>query len=209
VAARVAVLTPLLRHENAKWLGRELAVVGALEDLGMPVVRPIDREVHHAAGLDLSLWEYVDHEPGALATEAEIGQLLGELHAAMRELPPAIADQRLAALDDLQMSGVPAAEVDAVAASLPDRPTQVLHGDAHPGNMMRTSRGWLWHDFEETCVGPVEWDLGVLAKSSRIDGRAALAHYPDAPAYESLQPWIDLRARQVPMWEELASLIPK
>jgi hypothetical protein len=74
--------------------------------------------------------------------------------------------------------------------------------------MMRTSRGWLWHDFEETCVGPIEWDLGVLAKSQRIDGRAALAHYPDAPSYESLQPWIDLRARQVPLWEELASALP-
>jgi hypothetical protein len=208
VAARVAVLTPLLRHENDKWLGRELAVVGALEDLGMPVVRPIDREVHRADDLDLSLWEYVDHDPGAFPGEADIGRLLGELHTAMRELPLVIADQRLAALDDLAMSGVPVADVDALATSLPDRPVQVLHGDAHPANMMRTTRGWLWHDFEETCVGPVEWDLGVLVKSSRIDGREALRHYPDAPSYESLQPWVDLRARQVPMWEELASLLP-
>lgn len=209
IAARVAVLTPLLRHENHRWLGRELAVVGALEDLGVPVVRPIDREVHHASGLDLSLWEYVEHDPGAVASEAEIGRLLGELHAAMRDLPHGIADQRLAALDDLEMSGVPAADVDALAAALPDRPVQVLHGDAHPGNMMSTPRGRLWHDFEETCVGPVEWDLGVLIKSQRIDGRAALAHYPDAPPYESLQPWVDLRARQVPMWDELATALPQ
>lgn len=207
IAARVAVLTPLLRQDNHEWLGRELAVVGALEDLGVPVVRPIDRGVHRADELDLSLWEYIDHDPAAMPGEADIGRLLGELHAAMRELPHEIADQRLAALDDLVMSGVPADDVDALAALLPARPLQVLHGDAHPGNMMSTPRGWLWHDFEETCVGPVEWDLGVLAKSRRIDGRAALRAYPAAPSYESLQPWIDLRSRQVVLWEELATTI--
>jgi Ser/Thr protein kinase RdoA (MazF antagonist) len=209
VAARVAVLTPLLRRDNAKWLGRELAVVGALEDLGVPVVRPIDREVHQADGLDLSLWEYVEHDPSAIPSGDEVGRLLGELHAAMRELSHGLADQRLAALDDLVMSGLSTADVDAIEAALPPRPVQVLHGDAHPGNMMQTPRGWLWHDFEETCVGPVEWDLGVLAKSRRIDGRAALRAYPAAPSYESLQPWIELRSRQVPMWEELASVIPR
>jgi hypothetical protein len=208
VAARVAVLSPLLRQDNHRWLARELAVVGALDDLGVPVVPPVDRQVHHAAGLDLSLWEYVAHDATALPPAADVGRLLGELHAAMRELPLDLADQRLPALDDLIMSGRSVAEVAAIEAALPARPVQVLHGDANPGNMMQTPRGWVWHDFEETCVGPIEWDLAVLTRARRVDGKAALQHYPGAPPYDSLQPWIDLRGQQVALWDELASTLP-
>jgi len=24
---------------------------------------------------------------------------------------------------------------------------------------MATDAGWIWHDFEDTCSGPVAWDL--------------------------------------------------
>ena len=35
---------------------------------------------------------------------------------------------------------------------------QVLHGDAGTSNLMATVTGWVWHDFEDTCAGPVGWD---------------------------------------------------
>lgn len=54
---------------------------------------------------------------------------------------------------------------------------QVLHGDAHPGNLVATPAGWRWIDLEETCRGPVRWDLAVLRGTRRLDGAAAVAAY--------------------------------
>jgi hypothetical protein len=74
--------------------------------------------------------------------------------------------------------------------------------------MMLTDRGWVWHDFEETCIGPVEWDLATMSRTHRLDGRDAVRHYPGAPAYDDLLPWVELRRRQVPMWNQLNALLP-
>jgi hypothetical protein len=207
VIARVALLTPLLRRPIESWLARELAVASALDCLGVPVVRPVDPDVHTVDGLRLTLWELAEHEPGAIPTPAVTAALLADLHEAMREIPLHLIGQRIPALDDLEASGVPAAEVEALAVSLPVRPQQVLHGDAHPGNMLHTARGWVWHDFEETCIGPVEWDLATLSGTHRLDGKEAVRRYPDAPPYADLRPWVDLRRRQVPMWSELHDLL--
>jgi Phosphotransferase enzyme family len=203
VVARVAVLTPLLRRPIGAWLGRELEVAAALDRLGVPVVRPVDPRVHAVGGLSLSLWEYVDQDPTQVPSPAQAGGLLADLHAAMRQIPTELVDQRLPPFDDLQAAAMPESGVDGLAAAMPERPAQVLHGDAHSNNLLKTIRGWVWHDFEETCVGPVEWDLATLSHSRSIDGRAALRHYPGAPAYESLAPWVDLRGRQVAIWNEL------
>jgi hypothetical protein len=208
VVARVAVLTPLLRRPIEAWLGRELAVARALDDLGVPVVRPVDRRVHTADDLSMSFWELAEPDRSAVPTPAQAGGLLAELHESMRAIPLGLVDQRIPALDDLEASGMPTAAVDALAAALPERPVQVLHGDAHPGNMLRTGRGWVWHDFEETCIGPVEWDLATMTRTRRLDGREAVRHYPAAPPYDDLLPWVELRRRQVPMWNQLNALLP-
>lgn len=42
----------------------------------------------------------------------------------------------------------------------------MLHGDAHGGNLLPAAGSWLWADLEETCRGPREWDLMVLARSA-------------------------------------------
>jgi Phosphotransferase enzyme family len=208
VVARVAVLTPLLRRPIEDWLGRELAVATALDGLGVPVVRPVDHRVHTVDGLRMSFWELAAPDRSAVPTAAQAGGLLSELHESMRAIPLDLIDQRIPALDDLAASGVPAAAVDALAAALPNRPLQVLHGDAHPGNMLLTNRGWVWHDFEETCIGPVEWDLATMSRTQRLDGLEAVRHYPGAPPYDDLLPWVELRRRQVPMWNDLNTLLP-
>jgi hypothetical protein len=92
---------------------------------------------------------------------------------------------------------------------LPDRPTlrprldgppQPLHGDAHPGNLLRTSAGWVWADLEDTCRGPVGWDLACLRRTSRLDGRAAVGAMPGAPTDEELAPFAWLRALHAAAW---------
>jgi hypothetical protein len=36
---------------------------------------------------------------------------------------------------------------------------QLLHGEPHPGNLLRTERGLLFVDLETMCRGPVEFDV--------------------------------------------------
>ena len=50
----------------------------------------------------------------------------------------------------------------------------MLHGDAGGGNLMATDQGWLWHDFEDTCSGPVAWDLAASTASQFQDGQRVL-----------------------------------
>lgn len=38
-------------------------------------------------------------------------------------------------------------------------PEQPLHGEPHPWNLLDTNRGVRFIDFENTCVGPLEYDL--------------------------------------------------
>jgi thiamine kinase-like enzyme len=45
---------------------------------------------------------------------------------------------------------------------------QPLHGDAHEGNLLPTTRGLLWTDWEDTFRGPVEWDLASILWNPRI-----------------------------------------
>ena len=45
---------------------------------------------------------------------------------------------------------------------------QPLHGDAHLGNPMNTTLGLLWTDWEDTFLGPVEWDLASIIWNARI-----------------------------------------
>ena len=38
-------------------------------------------------------------------------------------------------------------------------PEQLLHGEPHPGNVLRTKAGLLFIDLETCCRGPVEFDI--------------------------------------------------
>ena len=36
---------------------------------------------------------------------------------------------------------------------------QLLHGEPHPGNLLRTKKGLLFGDLETACQGPIEFDV--------------------------------------------------
>ena len=69
-------------------------------------------------------------------------------------------------------------------------PTQTLHGDAHPGNLIATRNGLVWIDFEDVCLGPLEWDLASIG-----DTTAVMAHHRPDPV--RLAQCTELRALQV------------
>lgn len=232
VVARVATLTASTRVDPAAWLGREVAVATTVTAAGGPVVAPapgLDPGPHVSDGLALTLWEHRSLDAKS-PEPREVGECLAALHDAAAghagELPflaPAL-DQVREALGSLR----PTRSVDALAerhavvvADLPgpDPATDVvLHGDAHPGNLLHPVRdghaardrhaarhGWVWTDLEETCRGPVLWDLAVLAGSTRVDGMAAVrawaavSGYP-VPTTAELAPYAAARSVEAAAW---------
>jgi Ser/Thr protein kinase RdoA (MazF antagonist) len=90
-------------------------------------------------------------------------------------------------------------EVRSAAAVLPSRP---LHGDASRSNLLRTPAGLLWTDFEDCCMGPVEWDLACLALSAGQDGADAFAAY-GLQRDHRLDPFLEARRLQGALWTAL------
>ena len=55
-------------------------------------------------------------------------------------------------------------------------PEQLLHGEPHPGNLLRTKKGLLFIDLETCCRGPVEFDIAHVELPRFPD--EVSKHYP-------------------------------
>lgn len=204
LVAKVALSTHLVR-EPSDWLARELAVAGHLDAAGVPVVRPSDllpARVHEHDGEVMTFWRHLPHDPTDVVDPGLLGALLRELHVALRTCTVPLT--RLATpLEDvgrfLQTRGSDGMRraFDRVRATLPDDPGQALHGDPHPGNLLPAATGWTWADLEDSCSGPLAWDLACVDASTRVDGAAALRAYGDVP---DLTPWRELRRLHATAW---------
>lgn len=89
-----------------------------------------------------------------------------------------------------------------------DLPEQPLHGDAGLGNVLPLG---VWHDWEDSCRGPVIWDLASLVSTARVIGRdreraeATLRAYGDAPGMKQIDAFVAIRGLHVLSWSLLAS----
>ncbi|TYP86184.1 phosphotransferase family protein [Blastococcus xanthinilyticus] len=219
VVARVLTLTRELRPDAERHAAREVALAGALAAAGAAVVPPsavLPPGPHRHQGVVLSFWTHVEVLPEAPGP-AEVAAALADLHGVLGAMP--VGGRPLATpLDDLASFlrrgagwGVPERQLAAVAGHLERLlprlagPAQVLHGDAHPGNLLATPGGWCWTDLEDTCSGPREWDLACLRATSRLDGRAALDAL-GAPDDAELAPWLELRRLHAAAWTRVAAL---
>jgi Ser/Thr protein kinase RdoA (MazF antagonist) len=212
LVARVATSTAAARPDRARaWLARDVEVARWLAARGAAVVAPADElpaGPHDEDGLALTFWRLVATR-GGRPVPARAGRELRELHKRLGEfagtLPPlrSVLDETRALIDRCGLLALreplrTAREgIDGLA-----RPTRPLHGDAHAGNLLCTGSGLLWTDFEDSCAGPFEWDLGCLVYTS-TDAAAALNAYGYEDDPVSLEPFVEARALQVAAWTAL------
>jgi hypothetical protein len=167
-------------RQGTEWFARENAIAHHLTVHGAPVI-PLHPDLppgpHQHLGYAMNFWQYVtaiDVPP----QPAEIGRTLHQCHALLSTyrdpLPKlAILTESLNILQTrelfpettrhlLQKHLLTSLDV------LNHFPHQPLHGDAHMGNLMNTTIGLLWTDWEDTFAGPVEWDLASIIWNAQI-----------------------------------------
>ena len=161
-------------RQGMAWFSRETALARYLSAQGAPVI-PLHPDLppgpHERYGFPVNFWLFVnriDAEPDP----REVGRTLRQCHAALsgfkEELPQlAILHESVAILQGREL--FPAAtqrmlleHLQRSIFLLEPGPHQPLHGDAHPGNLLLTTQGLLWTDWEDAFSGPVEWDLASL-----------------------------------------------
>lgn len=153
-------------------------VAQCLDEHGIPSLRPAPIEPFEIAGAACGFWHWEDHDRSRVIGPYERGCLLARVHAALRTLPaqPRIADwssplralERLAsALPHPLLTAEDVAQiVDSYGRLLsqlrehpPALPTQTIHGDLSPSNIIFTDRGWTVIDLDDVSYGQPEWDL--------------------------------------------------
>ncbi len=167
-------------RQGMEWFSRENAIALHLTKAGAPVI-PLHPDLppgpHEHLGYPMNFWQYVtavDAEPAP----SEIGRTLYQCHEVMRgftePLPElAILKESLGILKErvLFPDSTQCLLRDHLEASvevLKKAVHQPMHGDAHTGNLMNTTKGLLWTDWEDTFAGPVEWDLASIIWNAKI-----------------------------------------
>lgn len=182
IIARVAMATSMVRVDMA-WLKREVEISRFLmaRDVGVtrPIAGPFERD-----GFVLSFWE-AENVHGS-PSPAAAGRELHRAHEALRgyrgNLPFWGGFEEAKQVLPRAMTHMTPAERKIVSRAL-DRAErivegskarsasfQAVHGDAHIKNVLATSRGVLWTDWEDAFLGPVEFDLACLESRAVLFG---------------------------------------
>lgn len=170
LVARVVADAPAARESVAQ----ALEVTARLHQAGVPVAAPAgvaDPGPHERDGLLVTLWELVDHDPDRPLDGVRAGRALRAVHDVLQDVDAtslphytrpaetravvaglALEPDHRRLLDEVLAAA--RARVDGLDLQL-----QAIHGDAHLGNVLRTTAGPVWTDFDRVCRGPRELDL--------------------------------------------------
>jgi hypothetical protein len=67
-------------------------------------------------------------------------------------------------------------------------------------NVLKTRTGLVWTDFEDACIGPIEWDLACFVRTSLEPSESALASYGATLDLDRLAPFFAARDLQGAAW---------
>lgn len=175
VLARVA---PRARRSGAE-LELEVARRLAKTDAPLAMLDPrAEPRLYEQDDFVITLWAYHQPVPPHEITPAEYASALEQLHEGMRQVDltgdwlPHVVDrvdeaQRLVD-DPANNPKIAGADRELVITTLGTMrravfgrgaSEQMLHGEPHPGNVLRTRDGLLFVDLETCCRGPVEFDI--------------------------------------------------
>lgn len=154
----------------------------------------VEAAVHVRDGYAITLWTYYPSAPGDMESRA-YAEVLERLHASMRQADlaaphftdrvleaQALVDDRLFTPDltDADRSLL-SSTLRSLTRMVQDRgaPEQLLHGEPHAGNLLRTQQGLLFIDLETCCYGPIEFDIAHCSGLPAGVGNGASAdrHY--------------------------------
>jgi Ser/Thr protein kinase RdoA (MazF antagonist) len=175
VLARVALRA---RQNGAEF---EVEVARRLAETGAPLATldsRVEPRVYEQDDFAVTLWTYYEPAPPHNIAPDEYASALERLHAGMRQVEltgnwlPHFTDrvdeaQRLVddPTDNPQIAGADrellGTTLRTMRREIIDRGAseQLLHGEPHPGNVLRTSGGLLFIDLETCCRGPIEFDI--------------------------------------------------
>lgn len=188
----------------------EVEVAAALTASGAPVAGPDPRVapvVHEHDGFVMTFWTW--HEPvvSPELTAADYASTLLGLHAGLRlvDVPTPrftdrVAEAQAAVADRKDTTELPDGDRAllvgglALVDGLRGGREQVLHGEPHVGNLLRTAAGLLVIDFETVCRGPVEFDLAHSLLPS-AEGRHLASAAELCAAYPGADPTLVARSQ--------------
>jgi hypothetical protein len=186
VLARIA---PMAHHAGAAF---EVEVARRLAETDSPVAELEPRaepRVYVHDGFTVTLWTYYESVSSRDIAPSDYAQALERLHAGMRQIDvtaPHFTDrvQEAQSLVDNRAHTPELADTDrellsetlrVLRRTIGERGAdeQLLHGEPHPGNLLRTKKGLLFVDLETCCRGPVEFDIAHAPDDVSV-------HYPTA-----------------------------
>jgi len=183
------MIVRIAREGQSAAAAREVRVACWLAQENVPAVRLVDVEQPvEADGRPVTFW--VELPPQEHGTVEDVAQVLSQLHSLptpdieLGYLDPFVrVGERLEAANTVRdedrewLRGLHrdlAAAWSERPAGLPDR---AVHGDAWPGNIVRTVDGALMMDLERFSVGPPEWDLVSTAVRAKTTGAVSTREY--------------------------------
>jgi hypothetical protein len=220
VVAKVGTIPQTVRQGD-RWFVHEMAVARHLAAADAPIIPPspdLDPGLHRHLGLALGFWQFVEVLEHPF-DPYQAGQALRTCHQVLKTFPgdlPILAlltEARQLLTQPSIASAFSAADVDWLMQigersqqRLSRLPMQSIHGDSHSGNVLNTTQGVLWTDWEDTFVGPIEWDLACLVAAPYVSGtdlekaEAALQGYGGVIDSEILNDCIVARSFVTVIW---------
>ena len=181
VLARVAEGRLKRQAESEVELALRLAETGSPVATLEPRVAP---GVYLRDGFVVTLWTYYEPVLSRKFAPADYAHALERLHDCMRRIDsstPHFTDQIIEAQQLVGSRDQTPDLVDAdrellsntlrslrQAITARGRPEQLLHGEPHPGNVLRTKKGLVFIDLETCCRGPVEFDLAYVPEEVSV-----------------------------------------